>query len=1281
TTISSFTIQSSSADSHSGAQISTPGYATTGWYPAGPRSTVYAALVADGVDPDPFFSTNMQSAGGNFSVPWWYRADFTLPTPVAATTMVDFSGVISSADVWVNGTQVATNAQVAGAYTDHELNLTSLVHPGTNTIAFLVQPNNPDNDLTLGWIDWNPQPPDNNMGIFRDVVVRQSGGVDLRLPDVQTTVAPSLASAQLTVSVQARNDTASPVNATVAGTIGPISFSQTVALAANSSQVVSFTPAGYPQLTVSNPSLWWPAGMGGQPLYTLGMTASISSVITDSVAQSFGVRDLQAPVESDGFRHFIINGRPVLIRGAGWSPDILLRSNEAALTAKMQYVVDLGLNAIRLEGHLDTPDFYDLADRLGILLLPGWECCDKWQNSGSYSSADTAIASASMTSEAQDLRNHPSVVAFFIGSDTPPSQSMANTYVSDLTAANWPDAVISSVNDFSPTDGLGPTGVKEPGPYDWVPPVYWYNKATNGHDGSGGAFGFDTEMSAGADIPPMYTLNKMMTPAQQQTLLNPGATQYHAGAAGTDFDNLQNFDNALFARYGTPATVAQYDAEAQLANYEATRAQYEAYDRNFTDASMPSTGLIYWQLTSAWTSLHWQLFDAYLDQGGAYYGVKKANEALHVQYSYDDRSVAVIDQGPSAASGLTVHADVYNLDGTLMNSQTASSVSVPGGGGNARPLTIPASIPGLSTTYLVRLTLTDASGTQIDRNVYWLSTAQDVLNYAGSTYAITPTTAFANLTGLESMGQTSVSATAATTAGPNGWSTTTVVVTNNSSQKVPAFFLTLQMMANGNPVLPEQWSDNELSLWPGESETVTASYQTSLLQGTTPSVSLSGWNTGTQTIPAAGGGSTGTAPAFSADTPPATATVGSAYSYTFTASGSPAPTFSVASGALPAGLALSAAGVLSGTPTVTGTATFTVSAANSAGSTTTPSISITVGSGATAPAFLADTPPASAMVGAPYSYTFTASGTPAPTFSVAGGSLPAGLALSAAGVLSGTPTATGTATFTVRAANSAGSATTPQLSISVAPAPVGPVFTAATPPATATVGTPYSYTFAASGSPAPTFGVGSGTLPGGLGLSAAGVLSGTPTTAGAFSFSVAASNSGGTASAGPFTVTVSPATSAPVFTADTPPPSAMVGTAYSYTFTASGSPAPTFAVHSGAVPPGLGLSAGGVLSGSPTTAGVFAFSVSASNTAGSVTSPAVTVTVSAAPAFPVAAGSVFAQDTFARGAVTGGWGTATDGHAWALQSGAASVLSVAGNQGLVKGSGSMATARLTLGTG
>ncbi|MEV6510042.1 exo-beta-D-glucosaminidase [Streptomyces sp. NPDC051642] len=848
TPLSGYAIQSSAKVGDSAAAVSSPGYPATGWYPAGARSTVLAALIADGVYPDPFYSTNQRKIPkADFQVPWWYRSDFTV-ADTGRRTYLDFSGVISAADVYVNGKRIAKAADVNGAYTQHELDVTSLVRSGTNTVAFRIRPNDPNKNLTMGWIDWLQPPPDENMGIVRDVLVRRGGPVALRDTHVVTKLAvPSLASADLTVKARARNDSNAPVTANVRGSIGSSTFEKTVSLAAHETRSITFG------LHLTAPKVWWPAGMGGQPLYGLDLTASVNGAPSDTEHQTFGIRDVQAPLNSAGDRQYLINGRKLLIKGGGWSPDEFLRWDRTYVEDRLKYALDLGLNTIRLEGHIEPDEFFDLADRYGILTLPGWECCDKWEGQvngdetgDKWTAADYPVAKASMAAEAARLRDHPSVISFLIGSDFAPDARIEKTYVDALKAADWKTPVVAAASDNS-SPITGSSGMKMTGPYDWIPPNYWYAKR------EGGATGFNSETSAGPDIPTLDTLRRMMTPAELATLWkDPGAKQYHRSPSST-FNTPKLYDNALTGRYGPPTSLTDYVRKAQLAQYENVRAQFEAYERNATDASKPATGVVYWMFNSGWTSLHWQLMDRYLDQGGAYFGAKKANEPLHIQYSYDNRSVAVINNRNASARQLTARATLFNTDGTRKYDKKVTGVKVSGGGAHSTALTLPSpsSVRGLSTTYLVRLTLTDASGKEVSRNVYWLSSKPDTLDWAHTDWYYTPTTSYADLKGLNSMAQAPISATASTEAGPHGTSTTTVTVRNSGKGKTPSLLTDVHLVDSaGKPVLPVQWSDNDVSLWPGESTTLTATYRTADLHGSVPRVRVSGWNTAERTIPA-----------------------------------------------------------------------------------------------------------------------------------------------------------------------------------------------------------------------------------------------------------------------------------------------------------------------------------------------------------------------------------------------------------------------------------------------
>jgi exo-1,4-beta-D-glucosaminidase len=846
TVIPGFLIRSSSATPDGGAAISTPGYNTSGWLAVSARSTVFAGQLENGLFPDPFFSTTMRNVPTSaYTVPWWYRADLTLGAESGLRTYLNLTGVISRADVFVNGTQLANSTQVAGAYTQHELDITSVARAGTNSIAIKVYPNDPNRDLTMGWIDWLQTPPDQNMGIVRDVVVHRGRAVALRDTHVVSRLNADRTQATLTVKTQARNDSDAAVSAVLSGTVAGQALSHTVSLAAHETKTVTFP------VTVTGPRLWWPAGMGAQFLYDLGLSASVGGTVSDTTHESFGVREVTANRDASGNRRYTINGRPLLIKGGGWSPDLFLRPNRRFVEDKLRYVLDLGLNTVRLEGHIEAGEFFDLTDRLGILTLPGWECCDKWEGEVNgdepgerWTAADFITAKSSMTAEAKLLRDHPSVISFLIGSDFAPNATQERNYLDALTAADWPNPVIPAAAARS-TPVLGDSGMKMNGPYEWVPPSYWYDKRSIG----GGAAGFASEISAGPDVPTMDTLRRMMSTGELNSLWqNFDATQYHRSQSST-FNTLKIFDDALAGRYGPMASLDDYVRKAQLAQYENVRAQFESFGRNFSDSSNPANGVIYWMLNSGWTSLHWQLFDTYLDQNGAYYGAKKAGEPLHVQYSYDNRNVVVVNNRHGSASGLTVKVDLYTVDGANRFSQTATGLTAPGDGGRVTALTVPASVSGLSSTYLARLLLTDSSGAEVSRNVYWLSTRKDVIDWANNDWFYAPTSQYADLKGLATMPRSTIGATASTST--SGDTATTRVTLRNTGTR-PALYLDAHVMAGGAPALPISWNDNAVSLWPGESTTLTATYRTADLHGSAPGVRITGWNTPTVTVPADG---------------------------------------------------------------------------------------------------------------------------------------------------------------------------------------------------------------------------------------------------------------------------------------------------------------------------------------------------------------------------------------------------------------------------------------------
>ena len=355
------------------------------------------------------------------------------------------------------------------------------------------------------------------------------------------------------------------------------------------------------------------------------------------------------------------------------------------------------------------------------------------------------------------------------------------------------------------------------GPYEYVAPSYWLTDTKNG-----GAHGFNTETSPGPAPPPLESLRRML-PAEHLWPID-SAWDFHAG--GGAFKDIHVFSEALDKRYGTPANVEDFTRKAQVMSYEGERAMFEAYGRN----KFGSTGVIQWMLNNAWPSLIWHLYDWYLRPGGSYFGAKKGCEPLHVQYSYDDRSIAIVNSYLKPFSGLKVAAKVYNFD---MSEKFSRETTVDVEENSSTRLFNLPEIPGLSSTYFVSLVLADASGKTVSRNFYWLSTTLETLDWEKSNWYVTPTKTFADYTALN--GLPAVDLTVAARTESEGIATVTV----SNPGKSLAFAVHLKVKnAAGEEILPVLWQDNYFALLPGESRQVTAAYSG---RGAAE-VEVEGWN-------------------------------------------------------------------------------------------------------------------------------------------------------------------------------------------------------------------------------------------------------------------------------------------------------------------------------------------------------------------------------------------------------------------------------------------------------
>lgn len=842
-------IQSSCETHAAGEEISKAGFRPEGWHRTGVPSTVVAALVTDKTYPDPNFGMNIRKFPGvkyavgdmfaNLEIPedspfhcsWWYRTEFSLaPGARSKTRWLHFEGINYRANIWVNGQKIAGETDVIGTFRTFEFDVTRILHAGRNGIAVEVfAPRK--NDLAITWVDWNPTPPDKNMGLWKDVYLTTAGGVTLRRPFVNSKLGPDFKSAALTITAEVRNVSSHPVKGVFHARIEGIDIRQPVELSASETKVVRLSPEQFPRLKLANPRLWWPYQMGKPNLYAARLAFEIGGQASDTAQVTFGIRQVTSELTKTGGRLFRINGKNLLIRGGGWSSDMLLRWSPKRLTSELRLTRDMGLNTIRLEGKLERNEFFDLADHMGLLIMPGWCCCDMWEHWQSWEPEHYKIAAASLADQLYRLRNHPSVFVWLYGSDGPPPADIEKMYLQIFKDKEWPNPSVSSATD-TPTTVTGPSGMKMTGPYEYVPPSYWLTDKE-----AGGAFGHNSETSPGPAIPPLESLKRFI-PADHLWPIDD-VWNFHAG--GERFMTVNVFTNAMNKRYGEAPNLEDYLRKAQAMTYEGQRAMFEAYARN----KYNSTGVIQWMLNNAWPSLIWHLYDYYLVPAGGYFGTKKACETLHVQYSHDDNSVAVINGTYIAQQGMTVSAKLYGLEATVKASRDATLDLAPDSSTKAFDLPTP---DNLTRTYFLRLQLHDATGKRVSDNFYWLSTKSDEMDWAKRKDTVyTPQSDFADLTDLNTLPKVSLKVRQETAKLADGGKTR-VFIENPSKNLAFMVHLRLTRGKGGEDVLPIFWDDNYFSLLPGEKREVTAHYDLPSLGKKSTVLEIDGWNITPQTL-------------------------------------------------------------------------------------------------------------------------------------------------------------------------------------------------------------------------------------------------------------------------------------------------------------------------------------------------------------------------------------------------------------------------------------------------
>jgi exo-1,4-beta-D-glucosaminidase len=862
-----------------GAALSKPGYKAAGWHPISRMpATVLQTLQADGTYPNLYYGTNLGAIPQDlYKQDWWYRTTFTAPAG-HTTYLLEFPGINYRAEIWLNGHLIAGNTQIVGMHTAHELDVSRWVNQGeANALAVKITPERALQDvdgveLADSWYDWinwnylgyqgpgknpgngNSFVPDRNAGIWKPVYLKTSGAVTLGATTVNSELPlPRTNSAKLTIYSSLRNASAQHVRGVLRATIGrpgkaDLQIEQPITLAAGEQREISFTPDKFAQLTVDKPDLWWPYTMGTPNLYDLHLEFRQFNRPIDTEHQRFGIRSVQQFRDKDeqfpelgkgGNFYLKVNGKDFLVRGAAYTPDLLYANDPNRDAAILGYVKDLGLNMIRLEGKFPGDHIAEMADEMGIPLMYGWMCCNQWEKWSQWDDEDSRVAQDSLRSQIEGLRSHPSVFVWANGSDGKPPSDVLASYHGILSDLHWQNATVDTVSSLA-TDESGERdwdGIQMAGPYSWRPPSYWFSGRYAATRGS------TAEQGDNEQIPPFASLKKFIPPDKLWPIND--TWYFHAGSNAKNA-TLTSIRRAVDRRYGVSDDAEEFARKAQLAHYESTRAQFEAFAAGGWDNHKMT---IYWMLNNHWPSFFGHIFDYYLRPGGAYYGAKTGLRPLSVVFdsyatgNHDHANLTVVNQTSRQQTGLTVRVRVYDLQGRVRDDRSAGNINVTPGGAT-QALTLPRLVRD-SSVYFVRAQLLDWSGKVISENTYWQSQQLDDVGDPRNDSAFELNqTSWANMTALNSMTPVPLDVTASRSVDPSD--NRVRIRLHNPSQRV-AFFERAELTPTpeGDEILPVEYSDNYVTVFPGE----TVELQGQAWTGVTPNwVRVTGYNTPAQLV-------------------------------------------------------------------------------------------------------------------------------------------------------------------------------------------------------------------------------------------------------------------------------------------------------------------------------------------------------------------------------------------------------------------------------------------------
>ncbi len=799
-------VQRASLVSEGGEKLSQPGHADSEWVAATVPGTVLASYYNAGAVADPNYGENQLAISDSFfHSDFWYRTEFVAPQlNPQQTAWLEFAGINWKAEIYLNGEKLG---RVEGGFQRGQFEVSGKLLPGRrNALAVRIEKNatpgsakektlesvgrnggalgadNPTYHASIGW-DWIPTIRGRNTGIWGEVTLAVKGAVTLENPFVSTALPlPDTSTADVSVEVELVNHQARPFAGLLRGRYGEAHFEQRIALAPLERKTLKLNPATHPALRLAHPQLWWPAGYGEPALYDVELTVEAHGKTLDKTSFRSGVRQMSYSEEGGALRLWI-NGRRFIARGGNWGfGESMLRYRAREYDAAVRYHREMNFTMIRnWVGQIGDDAFYEACDRHGIVVWQDFWLANPWDGP---EPADNKLFLDNARDFVLRIRNHASIGLYCgrnEGFPPPPLEQGIRKALADLHPGMH--YIPSSADDV----------VSGHGPYQAKSPEFYFNAADKR---------LHSEIGA-PNIPPIESVRLMMPEeAVWPQSLSWGLHDFCLeGAQGGE-----GFRTIVDQGYGGAHNAEEWLRLAQFVNYDTYRAMFEAQSKH-------RMGVFLWMSHPCWPSFVWQTYDYYFEPTAAYFGCKKGSEPLHIQWNCATESIEVVNYSAGTVKGLTARVELLNLDGSLVQRKSADVDSKEDSTVACMQMSYPA---GLTAVHILRLTL--AHGTEVLSTNFYLRPA-----LKGDYRAI------------RQLPKPNVQARTTVERKGDRW----LLVTELHNQASwPALMVRIKAVRekSGDRILPAIYSDNYVSLMPGESQTLTTEVSDSDTRGERPTV-------------------------------------------------------------------------------------------------------------------------------------------------------------------------------------------------------------------------------------------------------------------------------------------------------------------------------------------------------------------------------------------------------------------------------------------------------------